>query len=121
MITMNETRVLSESERNWGMFCHLSAFAQVLIPFGGIVGPLICWSSKRHESSFVDKNGKESLNFQLSILLYTLVCIPLMFILIGFVLLGGLLLLEFICMIIASIKASRGEDYHYPLLIPFIQ
>lgn len=118
---MNEIRVLSESERNWAMFCHLSSFASLIIPFGGIIGPLICWSARRNDSVFVDQHGKASLNYQLSILLYILVCIPLMFIIIGFVLLGGLLILELVTVIVASIKASRGEDYKYPLCIPFVQ
>ena len=118
---MNEIRVLTETEKNWAMFCHLSTFASLIIPFGGIIGPLICWSSKKHESAWVDKNGKEALNFQLSVMIYTIICIPLMFIIIGFVILGGLLILELVCIIIASIKASKGEDYKYPLTIPFIQ
>lgn len=118
---MNEIRVLTESERNWAMFCHLSSFASVVVPFGGIIGPLICWSSRRYESSFIDENGKASLNFQLSILLYTLVCIPLMFIIIGFVFFGALMILELVCVILASIKAARGERFVYPISIPFIQ
>jgi len=118
---MNEIRIIPESERNWAMFCHLSTFSSVIIPFGGIIGPLICWLSKRNESSWVDQNGKAALNFQLSIALYILICIPLMFIIIGFVFLGALLILEMVCVIIASIKASRGEEYRYPLMIPFIQ
>ena len=118
---MNEIRVIPEKDRNWAMFCHLSTFASLIIPFGGIIGPLICWSSKRHESSWVDQNGKASLNFQLSVALYTLICIPLMFIIVGFVILGAILVLELVCVIIASIKASRGEEYTYPLMIPFIQ
>ncbi|MEA1885931.1 MAG: DUF4870 domain-containing protein [Bacteroidota bacterium] len=118
---MDEIRVLSESERNWAMFCHLSTFSALIIPFGGIIGPLICWSAKRHESLFVDKNGKEALNFQLSILLYTLVCIPLMFIVVGFIFFAALMLIELICVIIASIRAAQGEDYRYPISIPFIQ
>ena len=118
---MNEVRVLSESERNWAMFCHLSTFSSLIIPFGGIIGPLICWSSKKHESVFVDQNGKASLNFQLSMLLYTIICIPLMFIIIGFVLLAALLIVELVCVILASIKAAQGEDYKYPICIPFIQ
>ncbi|MFO7754761.1 MAG: DUF4870 domain-containing protein [Bacteroidales bacterium] len=118
---IKEIRVLTEKERNWAMFCHLSTFAGTIIPFGGIIGPLICWSTKRHESVFVDQNGKQALNFQLSMLLYTIICIPLMFIIIGIVLLGGLLLLELICVIIASIRAAQGELYKYPLSIPFIQ
>lgn len=118
---MNEIRVIPETERNWAMFCHLSSFASLIIPFGGIIGPLICWTSKRNESSWVDQNGKASLNFQLSIALYTLICIPLMFIIIGFVIFGALLILELVCVIVASVKASKGEEYKYPLMIPFIQ
>ena len=118
---MNEIRVLSESERNWAMFCHLSSFASLIVPFGGIIGPLICWSSKKNESDWVDQNGKAALNFQLSVMLYTIICIPLMFVIIGFVLLGAILILEIVCVIIASIKASKGEEYKYPLMIPFIQ
>jgi len=118
---MNEIRVLSESERNWAMFCHLSTFFSFIFPFGGIIGPLICWSAKKHESAFVDKNGKAALNFQLSMLIYTIVCIPLMFIIIGIVLLGALLIFELVVVILASIKAAQGEDYRYPLCIPFIQ
>ncbi len=118
---MNEIRVLSESERNWAMFCHLSTFASLLIPFGGIIGPLICWSSKKHESKWVDQNGKAALNFQLSVALYIIICIPLMFVIIGFVLFGAIIILELVCVIIASIKASKGEEYKYPLMIPFIQ
>lgn len=121
MFIMNEIRVLSESERNWAMLCHLSSFSGLIIPFGGIIGPLICWSSRRYESTFVDANGKNSINFQLSMLLYFLVCVPLIFIFIGIFFMIALLILRFICVIIASIKASRGEDYHYPLSIPFIQ
>lgn len=118
---MNEIRVLTETERNWAMFCHLSTFSSIIIPFGGIIGPLICWSSKRQESSWVDQNGKSALNFQLSMALYILICIPLMFIIIGFVIFGALLILELVCVVIASIKASKGEEYNYPLMIPFIQ
>lgn len=118
---MKEIRVLTESERNWAMFCHLSSFASVIIPFGGIIGPLICWSSRRYESVFVDAHGKASINFQLSILLYIVVCIPLIFIIIGVFFLAALLILEFVCVIMASIRASRGEDFHYPISIPFIQ
>jgi len=112
---------LSESERNWAMFCHLSTFSSFIIPFGGIIGPLIFWSTKKNESVFIDRNGKSALNFQLSILLYTIICIPLMFIIIGFVLWAALLVIEFVCVIIASIKAAQGEDYKYPICIPFIQ
>ncbi|MGQ9620603.1 MAG: DUF4870 domain-containing protein [Bacteroidales bacterium] len=118
---MKEIRVLSESERTWAMFCHLSAFAGFIFPFGGILGPLICWLSRRDESTWVNENGKVSLNFQLSVLLYTVLLIPLCLIIIGIPLLFALWILKIICITIASVKASKGEEFRYPLSIPFIQ
>jgi len=118
---MEENKVLSETERNWSMLCHLSAFAGFFFPFGAILGPMICWLSKRDESAWVNINGKASMNFQLSILLYMVLMIPLCFIIIGFPLLFALLTLKVICITIASIKASKGELFRYPLSIPFIQ
>jgi len=118
---MEENRVLSETERNWSMLCHLSAFAGFFFPFGGIIGPLICWLSKRDESEWVNVNGRNSLNFQLSMLLYIVLAIPLCFIIIGIPIIILLGTVKVICIIIASIKASKGDLFRYPLLIPFIQ
>lgn len=119
---MKEIRVLSETERNWAMFCHLSAFAGFfLIGVGFIVGPLICWLSKKDESTWVNENGKASLNFQFSMLLYNILILPLWFIIIGIPISGILFILNIVCIIIASIKASKGEEFKYPLAIPFIQ
>ena len=118
---MEENKVLSETERNWAMLCHLSAFAGFFFPFGGIIGPLICWLSRRDESVWVNVNGRNSLNFQLSMILYIVLAIPLLFIIIGIPIIIMLVTLKIICLIIASVKASRGELFRYPLLIPFIQ
>ena len=118
---MREIRELSETERNWAMLCHLSAFAGYFFPFGGIIGPLICWLTRKDESQWVDQNGKQSMNFQLSITLYIVLAIPLCFILIGIPIVIFLGFLEVICIIIASVKASKGEEFKYPVTIPFIQ
>ena len=118
---MREIRELSETERNWAMLCHLSAFAGYFFPFGGIIGPLICWLTRKDESQWVDQNGKQSMNFQLSITLYMVLAIPLCFILIGIPIVIFLGFLEVICIIIASVKASKGEEFKYPVTIPFIQ
>jgi uncharacterized protein len=118
---MEENKVLSESERNWAMLCHLSAFAGFFFPFGGIIGPLICWLSRKDDSQWVDENGKASMNFQLSILLYIVLAIPLLFIIVGIPILMFLGALKIVCIIIASIKSSKGERFKYPLAIPFIQ
>jgi len=118
---MEENRVLSETERNWAMLCHLSAFASFFFPFGGIIGPLICWLSKKDESAWVSVNGRNALNFQLSVLLYIVLAIPLILIIIGIPIIMLLVTLKIICIIIASVKASKGEQFRYPLMIPFIQ
>lgn len=103
------------------MFCHLSAFAGYFFPFGGIVGPVICWISRKDESEWVNINGKASLNFQISMLLYTVLLIPLCFIIVGIPLLIALGVLEFVCIILASLRSAKGEVFKYPLSIPFLQ
>jgi hypothetical protein len=118
---MEEIRDLSESERNWAMFCHLSAFAGFFFPFGSIIGPMICWLSRKDESAWVNFNGKASMNFQLSILLYIVLLIPLCFIIVGIPFVVFLGVLKIVCIVIASIRASKGEKFKYPLSIPFIQ
>ncbi len=118
---MEENRVLSETERNWAMACHLSALAGFFFPFGAIIGPLVCWLSKRDESVWVYQNGKNSLNFQLSMLLYMVLAFPLVFIIVGIPIMAVLAILKIICIVIASVKASKGNSFRYPLVIPFIQ
>lgn len=118
---MEELSKLSESERNWAMLCHLSAFAGFFFPFGGIIGPLICWLSRKDESLWIDMNGKASMNFQLSVLLYIVLAVPLCFIIVGIPIVMFLGLLKIVCIVIASIKASKGEKFKYPLSIPFLQ
>ncbi len=109
------------SERNWGMFCHLSSLAGYLIPFGHIIAPLVIWLIKRDESAFVDINGKEALNFQISITIYVLVSLVLTLLLVGIALLLAIGIADLVLIIIAGIKASKGEAYRYPLTIRFIQ
>src|SRR5699024_9637063 len=58
--------------RNWAMWCHLSALSGLVVPFGNVLAPLILWQMKRNEMPSVEEHGKESLNFQLSALIYLL-------------------------------------------------
>jgi hypothetical protein len=118
---MEENKVLTETERNWAMLCHLSAFAGFFFPFGGIIGPLICWLTRRDESAWVSVNGRNALNFQLSMLLYMVLAVPLCLIIIGIPIIILLGTLKVVCIVIASVKASKGELFRYPLVIPFIQ
>lgn len=69
--TMTET--LSKHEKNLAAIIHASTFSKYFIPFGNFLFPLILWTANKKDYSFVDKNGKRALNFQISLLLYSIV------------------------------------------------
>ena len=106
----------------WGMFCHLLAFSQVVgIPFGNILGPLVLWLIKKDEIPFVDDQGKEVLNFQISLTIYAVVSAPLCLIIVGLFLLAAILIGGLVLTIIGAIRANEGERYRYPFAIRFIK
>lgn len=149
----------SANERTIASVTHLSSFAQYFFPLGNFIAPIIIWSAKKNDSEFVDFNGKQILNFQLSIFTYSLILIaislPLMIYgfvdllgtnmsfnnfhldfdgfqnqkitaligiaIVSFVFLIFLKIFEFILIINAAVKASNGENYKYPLTIPFFK
>jgi hypothetical protein len=112
----------TKDERTWGMLCHLAALAKYILPtFGNIIGPLVIWLVKKDQSWFVDDQGKESLNFQISMTIYLIIAGLSMLVLIGFVLFPLLLAVDLILVIIAAIKANEGVAYRYPLTIRFIK
>lgn len=139
----------SQNEKNTAALLHLSAFAKYLIPFAGIVAPLIIWQTKKHESNYIDATGKSVINFHLSILVYSFIIavviavlflgtiinyieleraggdiVPVNLITIGIVslvFLGIWTLIEFILIILGSVKANEGIIYRYPLTITFIK
>jgi uncharacterized Tic20 family protein len=111
----------SKDERTWGMIAHLSAFSGFIIPFGNILGPLIVWLIKREEMPFVNEQGKEALNFGISMTIYAAISYILVFILVGILLLIGLGIFWIVVVIMASIRANEGKSYRYPLSIRFIK
>jgi len=112
--------MVSNDERNWAMLCHLGGLVH-FIPFGQIIVPMIIWMVKKDELPFVDDQGKEALNFQISMLIYYLICIPLIFIVIGIFFLAMLGLINLILVIIAAVKAQQGEAFRYPLSLNLIK
>jgi len=111
----------SSDERMWGMLCHLSTFAGYLIPFGNILGPLVIWLIKKDEYAFVEDQGKEALNFQISITIYSLVSGILVLAIIGLPLLIAVIIFDVVMTVIAAVKANGGEYYRYPLTIRFVK
>jgi hypothetical protein len=115
---------LNKDARMWAMFCHLGGLAGLvpIIPaFGSIIVPLVIWQIKKNEFPFVDEQGKEAVNFQISMLIYSIICIPLVFICIGVILLVAIGIIDIVFSLIAAIKANNGEHYRYPICIRFIK
>jgi len=109
-------------ERTWAMFCHLSALSLFVgLPFGNVIIPLVIWLLKRDESDLINENGKESINFQISVTIYLIVAGLLCLIAIGFIILPVILIADLVLVIKASVQVSGGEEFKYPFSIHFIQ
>ena len=112
----------SSTVRTWTILCHASALLGVFLHFPGhLLGPLIVWLAKRDDSPEIDAHGKESLNFQISMLIYDAIAAIFCLVLIGFAFLAILWILNTIFVIVASLKASEGKLYRYPMTIRFIK
>lgn len=139
----------SQNEKTTAALLHLSAFAKYLIPFAGIVVPLIIWQTKKHQSKYIDENGKSVVNFHLSILVYSIVLaiavgiffigsivryieienaggdvVPIDLITAGIIslsVLGIWTIAEFILVVLGTVRANEGSVYKYPLTINFIK
>ena len=133
---------MNRDARIYGMLCHLLVLAGYFFPFGNIIGPLAVWLAKKNEHPFVDDQGKESLNFQISMMIYA---VALAIISVGLIIVSqaqgwsaiaytivlviacvGLLLIPFVVLamfiypIIAAVKANDGIPYRYPFTIKFV-
>lgn len=147
------------NQKNLATFTHLSTLSQYVIPFGNYIFPILIWSTNKDKSELIDHQGKQAINFQLSILLYSLVlaiiAIPIFIVtvfsniplntiindeefmvnhfsienltgivivaVIAILLFIGMKVAEFFLIIFASLKASNGDHYKYPLTINFIK
>jgi uncharacterized protein len=100
----------TSDERVLGVLSHILA----IVPGIGIFGPLVIWLIKKDESSFVEVNAKESLNFQLTMLICFIVSWLLVFIVVGFFLLAALGITNVVLVIVATVKTSENKIYRYP-------
>ena len=115
----------SRQERTWAMLCHLTTLVVYLgLPLANIIAPLVIWLLKKDQYPLVDDQGKEALNFQISVTLYALVAFLLTLTLIlaplTIPLLIAVVVFDLVMTIIATIKANDGIAYRYPLTIRFI-
>ena len=118
--------------RTWSMLCHLAAFASLLIPFGSILGPLVVWQIKKNELPEINPHGKESVNFQLTMLIFTIIISVFLFGSLGYgvftqnpftmvasgvglaLLLALVKFASLVLVVLAAIKANNGEIFNYP-------
>lgn len=114
--------------RPWGMeinaFCmlmHLSQLLNVIIPFGGLILPIVMWATNRDQSQVVNDHGKVIINWLISGTIYAIVSSLLIFVLIGFPLLLAVGICSLVFAVIGGIKANDGVLWHYPLSIRFLK
>jgi uncharacterized Tic20 family protein len=104
----------TQDERNWAMLCHLCIIGQMFIPIL-VIGPLLIWLVKGDQMPFVKEQGKEAINFQITLFLVGLVGWVLVWILIGWLVLGLLWVYAIVAGIIATMKVKEGVPYRYGL------
>jgi uncharacterized Tic20 family protein len=105
----------STDDRNLAMLAHLLGIVS------GFVGALIIWLIKKDQSAYVDEQGKEALNFQITMLIAFVGALILMFILIGMLLMPLLLIANLVFCILAAVAASNGKSYRYPVAIRLLK
>jgi uncharacterized protein len=121
----DQTNLPSQNEqrkraREWATVLHLSLFAGHIIPFGGIIAPIIIWQMKKDELPELDAHGRNAINWIISFIIYAALSILLCFVLIGFALLLVVVILNVVFPIIAAVKANEGRVWKYPLTIRFL-
>ncbi|TWT32804.1 DUF4870 domain-containing protein [Blastopirellula retiformator] len=117
-----EPEIPESEQRTLAMLCHLLSFSGyvVPIPLVNVIAPLVMWMMKKDESPFIDHHGKESINFQLTILIYAIIGVVLTCAFgVGIVVLILVGAFAIVAPIIAAVKANEGVWYQYPLCIRF--
>lgn len=107
--------------KQWAMLLHLSMLAGFIVPFGGLVVPIIIWQMKKQEIPGIDEHGCNAVNFIISMFIFMVICVPLCFVIIGFPIMIVLGILGIIFPIIAAVKANNGEVWKYPMAITFLK
>jgi uncharacterized Tic20 family protein len=118
---MHTTHQVQREDNQLLIITHVMQLLTFVTGFGGLIVPLIIWLTKRDEIIDMNEHGKAIVNFQLSLILYSIIAIPLLFILVGFVVFFVIVILGLVFPIINAVKASNNEPIYYPLTIPFIR
>lgn len=120
----NDIQNQNPNEKYWGMevnsyvlLMHLSQFAGIIIPYAGLILPIVMWATNKDKNQYIDQNGKNIVNWIISVFIYSIVAGILSFIIIGI----PILVLIGICMIIfpiiGAVNANNGIVWKYPLAL----
>jgi uncharacterized protein len=101
------------------MAAHLGSLVAAWFALG-LIAPLLVLLIQGDRSPYIRRHAVESLNFQINALIYTVVCFVLMFVLIGFGLIVVYGIFYLVCVITATVRASNGADYRYPLTLRLV-
>ena len=112
--------LLTQDDRTWAMAAHLLAILNYVTAVGGLIAVLILWLARRDTSPFVEESGRESLNFQITMLIAAAVGGVLTIILVGFLILAVVVVAGFVLPILAGLAASEGRRYRYPFILRLI-
>lgn len=107
--------------RTFTILMHLSIFAGAIVPFGGIILPVVMWTTNKDKSVLIDQHGKNILNWMISSIIYVIGGAILVLIGIGVLILIAVAVCTVVFAILGAVKASNGEVYKYPLAIEFIK
>ena len=119
---MTEKTKTSFTENQWAALCHISALCGFIVPLGNIIVPSILWIVKKSESQLIDDNGRDALNFQLTIFATFLILLPLLaYYFVGALLLLALALFQVINVIRATVATDNNEPFKYPFAIKFVR
>ncbi|WP_373059920.1 DUF4870 domain-containing protein [Zunongwangia sp. H14] len=117
-----ETYSAMREDRQILIITHISQLLDLITGFGGFIVPLILWATQKEKVIGMDEHGKMVMNFQISLFIYSIICIPLIFLFgIGFLLLGLIWVFGIVMPIINAINVSNGVACSYPFTIEIIK
>ena len=108
-------------QRQTGMFLHLSQLAGLIVPFAGIIVPVVIWQTQKDKIPALDAHGKMVTNWMISALIYSAVSVILMFVLVGILTMLAVIIMAIVFPIVGAVKANNGELWEYPLTIKFLK
>ncbi len=121
---------VTDDDKTYAVLMHLSVLAHLVLPYISLAIPIIMWLTRKDRSVFIDDHGREAINFQISVTIYSFV-LPIIGVIIMFLTLGlGVILLiplvflpyvlAIVGMVMAIVRTNKGEYFRYPMTIRFL-